>query len=67
MKKSALNDWVLLKEINWFGRTVPSGTIYKQVNADHYHPIIKGARCPSLSIDFYTVKNNKEYFLQLQK
>jgi len=60
-------EFVLLKDIDWFGRLISAGTIYRQISGDYYHPIIKGARCPSLQLDFYTVKNNGQYFLQLQK
>lgn len=62
-----LNDWVLLIDVDFFGRMIPSGTIFKQVNADYYHPIINGARCPSYQIDFMIVKNNPRYFLQIKK
>lgn len=67
MQEIKLYDWVLLKDINFFGRNIPAGTIYKQVNADHYHPILNGARCLSYVVDFMIVKNNPEYFLQLAK
>lgn len=60
------NDkYVLLQNINWFGRNIPAGTIYHQVNADYYTPSVSGARCPSLQLDFYTVKNNPGYFLKI--
>jgi hypothetical protein len=57
-----LRDWVLQKDMDFFGRTIPKGTIYKQVNSDYYHPIVNGNRCPSLQVDFYIVKNNPDYF-----
>lgn len=62
-EENGYRDWILQQEINWFGRLIPVGTVYKQVNADHYHPMINGAQCPSLSVNFYTVKCNEAYFL----
>lgn len=56
-------DWILKKEINFFGKIIPEGTVYQQVSADYYHPIVKGNGCPSLQVDFYIIKNNPEYFI----
>lgn len=60
-----LSDWVLLVDIDFFGRIIFAGTVFRQVNADYYHPIINGARCPSYQIDFMIVKNNPKVFLRL--
>ena len=62
-----LHEWVLLVDIDFFGRMIYAGTIFRQVNADYYHPIINGARCPSYQIDFMIVKNNPKAFLRLLK
>jgi hypothetical protein len=62
-----LSEWVLLVDIDFFGRLIYAGTIFRQVNADYYHPIINGARCPSYQIDFMIVKNNPKVFLKLLK
>ena len=62
-----MKEFVLLKDIDWFGKQIPAGTIYKQVNADYYHPTVNGAQCPSMSVDFYTVLNNPQYFLQIRR
>ena len=67
METLKLAELVLLQDINFFGRQIVAGTVYKQVNADYYHPTVNGAQCPSLALDFYTVKNNPSYFLQLVK
>ena len=56
-------DFELQKDIDWFGQTIPKGTVYVQCNDDHYTPIIGGNICPHQSLSFYTIKNNKEYFL----
>lgn len=56
-------DWILQKDVNFFGRYIPAGTIFVQVNADSYHPIIGGNSCPSCAVDFYIVKKNTDYFL----
>lgn len=58
--------FVLLKDIDWFGKRIAAGTIYNKINGDYYQPIIDHARCPSLQVDFYTVKNNPEYFLRVR-
>jgi len=65
-KRKTMKEFVLLKDIDWFGKLIPSGIIYRQVNADYYQPMINGARCPSLQIDFYTVLNNPQYFLEIR-
>ncbi|WP_460670493.1 hypothetical protein [Larkinella ripae] len=61
-KSKGYKDWVLQKEANVYGRIIPAGTVFVQMNGDYYHPIINGARCPSYQVDFYIVKNNPEYF-----
>lgn len=61
-----MKKFILLKDIDWFGKPIKAGTVYQQVNADYYHPIINHARCPSQQIDFYTVLNNHNYFLEIQ-
>lgn len=60
-----LQDFVLLKTINWFGKEIPAGTIYRQVNGDYWHPMLNYSRCSSMQIDFNTVINNSGYFLKL--
>ena len=60
-------DYVLLKDIDYFGRQIPAGTIYKQVNADDWHPMIDNAQCPHLKITFVTVRANPSYFLEIKK
>lgn len=60
-------EWVLLIDVDFFGRMIFAGTVFRQVNGDYYHPIINGARCPSYQIDFYIVKNNPKVFLELRK
>lgn len=64
-KPTDLSDWVLLVDIDFFGTMIFAGTIFRQVNADYYHPIINVARCPSYQIDFMIVKNNPKVFLKL--
>jgi hypothetical protein len=63
----ALSEWVLLIDVDFFGRTIYAGTIFRQVNADYYHPMINGARCPSYQVNFMIVKNNPKCFLKLLK
>lgn len=55
-------DWVLQEDVCIYGKDIPKGTLFIQMNADYYHPIINGARCPSYQVDFYIVKNNPNYF-----
>lgn len=62
-----MKQFVLLKDIDWFGKLIPAGTIYKQVNSDRYHPMVNYARCPSMEVDFYTVLNNPQYFLEIKR
>jgi len=67
IKNDNMKEFVLLKDMDWFGKSIPSGTIYRQVNDDYYHPIVNSARCPSMQVDFYTVLNNPQYFLEIRK
>ena len=60
-------EWVLLVDIDFFGRIICAGTIFRQVNEDYYQPIINGSRCPSYQIDFMIVKNNPKVFLKIIK
>jgi hypothetical protein len=62
-----LSEWVLLLDFDFFGYMIYAGTIFRQVNADYYHPIINGARCPNYQINFMIVKNNPKVFLKLLK
>lgn len=62
-----MKEFVLLKDMDWFGKPIPAGTIYRQVNADYYHPMLSGARCPAMQVGFYTVLNNPQYFLEVRK
>jgi hypothetical protein len=59
------DKWVLLVDIDFFGYLIYTGTIFQQVNADYYHPIINGARCPHYQISFMIIKNNPKVFLKL--
>lgn len=60
-------DYVLLSDVDFFGRRIQAGTIFKQINGDYWQPTIKSARCPSLQIDFMIVRNNPQYFLEIQR
>lgn len=62
-----MKEFVLLKNIDWFGEPIKAGTIYKQVNSDDYHPIIRGSQRPTMKVDFHTVISNDEYFLEINK
>lgn len=64
--KMSKSRWVLLKDVNFFGRHIPAGTIFHQVGDNYYWPSVNGARVPAMQIDFYTVKNNPEYFLEIK-
>lgn len=57
-----MSTYILQKDFNWFGTIIPAGTKYVPHGDDHYWPVIDGAHCPSGQLDFYTVKNNPEYF-----
>jgi hypothetical protein len=67
MGETRFQDYVLLKHIDWFGRPIPAGTIYKQVTNDCWHPTIDGAQCPNLAVTFMTVRANDNYFLAIQR
>ena len=55
-------NYILKKEINWFGKLITVGTIYVKKNGDYWWPIYNGAHVPSMQIDFMTIRNNPEYF-----
>lgn len=58
---------VLLKDFNWFGKTIPAGTVYVKHGEDYWWPVTTdGAHIPTMQVDYRTVLNNPEYFLCLQ-
>lgn len=57
-----MSIYILQKDTDFFGRLIKAGTKYVQHGQDYYWPIINGAHVPSCQLDFYTVKNNPEYF-----
>lgn len=57
-----MSNYILQKDIDFFGRKIKAGTLYVQHGADYYWPVINDAHVPSCQLDFYTVKNNPEYF-----
>lgn len=65
--KAYTSDYVLLKNIDWFGTIIEAGTIYKSHGNDYWWPVIDTAHCPSLQVDFRTVLNSPEYFLEIKK
>lgn len=60
--KIKLQNYVLNQPMNIYGMFFPIGTIYKQVNADWWHPIVNGAQLPSYAVHFMVIKNNGTYF-----
>lgn len=57
-----MSTYILQKDIDWFGKKITAGTRYVAHGNDYYWPVINDAHCPSCQVDFYTVKNNPEYF-----
>lgn len=57
-----MSNYILQQDINFFGRLIKAGTLYVQHGADYYWPVINGAHVPAGQLDFYTVKNNPEWF-----
>ncbi|MGD1894004.1 MAG: hypothetical protein ACFB15_25835 [Cyclobacteriaceae bacterium] len=60
--------YVLLHPFNWFGRTIPKGTLYVEIENDRdryscYCP--DGTHCPHWNLTFMTVRGNPAYFMQL--
>ena len=63
-----MKAYVLIKDFNWFGKTIQSGTIYRQHNStkDKFRCFMpNGNECPHWDLTFMTVKNNSEYFIEL--
>lgn len=58
-------NYILQQDINFFGRIIKAGTVYVQKGADYYWPIINDAHVPTGQLDFYTVKNNPEWFKEV--
>jgi hypothetical protein len=58
--------YILQKDIDFFGKKIPAGTKYIQHGNDYWWPVIDGAHCPSGQVDFYTVRENPEYFKREQ-
>jgi hypothetical protein len=65
-----MESYVLLKDFNWFGKTIPSGTIYKQYKStkDKFRCFdANGNECPHWDLTFMTVRANPEWFMQLNE
>ena len=54
----------LKKDFNWFGKIIPKGTLYIQMESDpdRYECRSEGNIKPAYNLTFHTVKNNEEYF-----
>jgi hypothetical protein len=61
-------NYVLTRDMDYFGKTIPKGTIYFRCkgNADIFIPEYDGNYCPSESLHFTRLVNNEEYFILLQ-
>lgn len=59
-------NYILQKDFNWFGRNIPKGTLYVQHGADYWWPVIgaQQVHVPTMQIDYMTIRNNPEWFLQ---
>lgn len=59
-------NYILQKDFNWFGRTIPKGTVYVQHGADYWWPVIgiQQVHVPTMQVDHMTIRNNPEWFLQ---
>ncbi len=56
----------LQKDVNFFGRMIPKGTIYTELgNRDLYQPQFNGSKHPNLELSFMVVLANEEYFKQI--
>ncbi len=65
-----METYVLLQDFNWFGETIPSGTIYKQYEStkDRFRCFgADGYTSPHWDLTFMTVRNNPEWFLRLNE
>ncbi len=63
-----MEAYVLLKDFNWFGKTIPAGSIYRQYtnDKDGFRCFsANGNECPHWDLTFMTVRNNPEWFMQL--
>jgi len=60
-------DYILQTPINIYGMFFPIGTLYKQVNADYWNPVVNGAQLPSYAVHFMIIKNNETYFKLITK
>lgn len=55
-------NYILQKDFNWFGKTIPAGTRYVQHGADYWWPEINDAHVPAMQVTFTTIMNNPVYF-----
>jgi hypothetical protein len=54
----------LQQDFNWFGKTIPTGTLYVQMksNPDRYECRSEGNIKPEYNLSSHTVSDNEEYF-----
>ena len=65
-----MEAYILLKDFNWFGKTIPSGSIYKQYSTtlDKFRCFsANGDECPHWDLTFMTVRNNAEWFVRINE
>lgn len=63
-----METYILLKDFNWFGEIIEKGAIYKRYKStkDKFRCFtINGNECPVFDLNFMTVRNNPEYFMEL--
>lgn len=65
------NTYILTKDFNWFGKTIPKGTLYVQYNGDKdkYRCVSEGNEKPHFDLTFYTLNAPwaSEYFAKVNK
>lgn len=63
-----MENYLLLQDVNYFGKTIKKGTIYRKYSStrDEFRCFTTdGLECPHFDITFMIVRNNTEYFVKL--
>lgn len=60
--------FLLVKDFDWFGKTIPKGTKYIQNDNDHYNCYSEGNWIPWLDLTFHTLHSSwsKDYFTEIE-
>lgn len=66
MKYLNKDTYILIKEVNYFGKILPAGIRFeREQGTDWYLPRFNGSIHPHIKLSWFYIKTNQEYFIKL--